>query len=279
MMLTHHLNLIATKAELRKHLKAKDLEFVTLFNRQLLPSSEWLLTQKIGHTLLDSLDEANQIISNIGGQHPVTKEQFRTFTNNERLSSQCMDIVCTMFQMRDDRIADVFHDVNQRRTNYQPYKKTIYLGNRFCSNLSSTLVPDHIQHFIAQYFPRDWKVADTSFLVLLMNTSLVLEQPNVDSWSMIRIDLEGHKILYCDPRINRGPALSNFAVDSLERTRSEILMPVLRVILPTYIGNWPFSILENQYYPSLLPNNDRDCGVYLIACLFFLFKPFLFSLM
>jgi hypothetical protein len=43
----------ATKADLRKHLKAKDLEFVTLFCKPLLPSSEWLLIQKLGRSLLE----------------------------------------------------------------------------------------------------------------------------------------------------------------------------------------------------------------------------------
>jgi len=254
---------------LRKYLKAKDLEFVTLFSRQLLPSSEWLVTQKLGHSLLESSEDADQVIANIGGQLPVTKVQFRTFANNGRLTSQCMDIVCKMFQMRDDRIAEVFHDVNHRRTNYQPYKRTVFLGNTFCSNLSSTLDPDHIQLLIAQYFPQDWKVADTSYLVLLMNTSLVLEQPTVDSWSMIRIDLESRKMLYCDPRLDRGPALSDFATNSLERIRSAILVPVLRGIFPTYEGNWSLGILDHQYYPTLATTNEQDCGVYLVACIFF----------
>ena len=245
------------------------MEFVTLFNRQLLPSSEWLLTQKLGHSLLENPEVSNHVVANIGGHHPVTKEQLWTFANNDRLTSQCVDIMCRMFQIRDDRIAEVFHDVNQRRTNYQPYKKTVFLGNTFCSNLSSTMVPEHIQHLITQYFPRDWKVADTSFLVLLMNTSFVLEQPSLDSWSMIRIDVESRKILYCDPRLDRGPALSNFAAASLERIRSEIFLPLLRVILPTYAGNWPLEILDNQYYPTLATTNESDCGIYLIACVYF----------
>ena len=116
------------------------------------------------------------------------------------------------------------------------------MGNVFCSNLSNTLVLDHIQLLIAQYFPRDWKVEDTSNLVLLMNTSLVFEHPNIDSWTMLRIDREHRKILYCDPRLVRGPALSEFAKLSLERTRTEILIPVLRVVVPTYSGDWPLSI-------------------------------------
>ena len=143
---------------MRKYLKAKDLAFVTLFCRQLLPSSEWLLVQKLGRSLLESQEDANQVVVNIGGQYPVTKEQLRAFANDVRLSAQCMDILCKMFQMRDDRIAEVFHDVNHRRTNYQPFKKTVFMGNTFCSNLSTGLVPDHIQLLIAQFFPRDWKV-------------------------------------------------------------------------------------------------------------------------
>ena len=143
------------------------------------------------------------------------------------------------------------------------------LGNVFCSNLSNTLVLDHIQLLIAQYFPRDWKVEDTSNLVLLMNTSLVFEHPNIDSWTMLRIDLEHRKILYCDPRLVRSPALSEFAKLSLERTRTEILIPVLRVVVPTYTGDWPLSILEHQYFPTLAATNECDCGVYLAACLYF----------
>ena len=260
----------ATKADLRKHLKAKDLEFVTLFCKPLLPSSEWLLIQKLGRSLLEGPDDANQVIANIGGQFPVTKEQLRTFANDVRLSAQCIDVLCKMFQLRDDRIAEVFHDVNHRRTNYQPFKRTVFLGNVFCSNLSNTLVLDHIQLLIAQYFPRDWKVVeDTSNLVLLMNTSLVFEHPNIDSWTMLRIDLEHRKILYCDPRLVRSPALSEFAKLSLERTRTEILIPVLRVVVPTYTGDWPLSILEHQYFPTLAATNECDCGVYLAACLYF----------
>ena len=254
---------------MRKYLKAKDLAFVTLFCRQLLPSSEWLLVQKLGRSLLESQEDANQVVANIGGQYPVTKEQLRAFANDVRLSAQCMDILCKMFQMRDDRIAEVFHDVNHRRTNYQPFKKTVFMGNTFCSNLSTGLVPDHIQLLIAQFFPRDWKVEDTSYLVLLMNTSLVIEHPNADSWSMLQIDLDTHKIQYCDPRLNRGPVLSNFARQSLERTRTEILIPVLRVIVPTYAGDWPLSMLEHQYFPTLTATNECDCGVYLAACLYF----------
>ena len=255
---------------MRKHLKASDLAFVTLFCRPLLPSSEWLVTQKLGRSLLEGPEDANQIVANIGGQYPVTKEQLRIFASDMRLSTQCMDILCKMFQLRDDRIAEVFHDVNHRRTNYQPFKRTVFLGNSFCSNLSNTLVPDHIQLLITQYFlPRDWKVEDTSCLVLLMNTSLVFEHPNIDSWTMLKIDLEQRKILFCDPRLVRGPALSNFAKLSLERTRTEILIPVLRVIVPTYAGDWPLSILEHQYFATLAATNECDCGVYLAACLYF----------
>ena len=261
--------LTATKAELRRLLKSKDLEFVTLLNRRLLPSSQWLLTQKLGRSLLESQEDAFQVIAEVGGQLPVTKQQFRIFMSNERLSSQCMDIICKLFQLRDDRIAEVYHEVNHRRTGFNPYKKSVFLGNTFCSNLSSTLDPEHIQLLIAQYFPRDWKVEDASFVVLLMNTSYVFEQPNVDSWSMIRIDLDSHQILFCDPRLDRGTNLSHFAKTSLERIRSDILVPVLRVILPMYVGNWPLSMLPNQYYPALVPTNEIDCGVCIAACLIF----------
>ena len=167
----------ATKAELRRLLKSKDLEFVTLLNRRLLPSSQWLLTQKLGRSLLESQEDAFQVFAEVGGQLPVTKQQFRIFMSNERLSSQCMDIICKLFQLRDDRIAEVYHEVNHRRTGFNPYKKSVFLGNTFCSNLSSTLDPEHIQLLIAQYFPRDWKVEDTSFIVLLLiNTSYVIER-------------------------------------------------------------------------------------------------------
>ena len=261
--------LTAKKAELRRLLKSKDLEFVTLLNRRMLPSSQWLLTQKLGRSLLESQEDALQVIAEVGGEHPVTKAQFRIFMGNERLSSQCMDIVCKLFQQRDDRIAEVYHEVNQRRTGYQPYKRSVFLGNNFCSNLSSTLEPEHIQLLIAQYFPRDWKVEDTAFVVLLMNTSFVFEQPNIDSWSMIRIDLESHQILLCDPRLDRGTDLSDFAKTSLQRIRSDILVPVLRVISPMYAGNWPLSMLPYQYYPTLVATNESDCGVYIAACLIF----------
>jgi len=126
---------IATKAELRRYLKSKDLEFVTLLSRRLLPSSEWLLTEKMGRSLLGSPEDAQQVITNIGGQLPVTKAQFRTFLNNERVSSQCMDIVCKLFQLQDDRIAEVYHDVNHRRTNYQPFKKNCIFGEQFLFEL------------------------------------------------------------------------------------------------------------------------------------------------
>jgi hypothetical protein len=112
-------------------------------------------------------------------------------------------------------------------------------------------------------------VENTSFLVLLVNKSLALEHPHIDSWSMIRIDLESHKILYCDPRLDRTSALSNFAVNSLEKARSEILLPVLRVLLSDYAGNWPLAINDYQYYSTLEGTNLCDCGVYIVACLFY----------
>jgi hypothetical protein len=83
-MLNDYTTYVATKAELRKLLKSKDLELFTLFNRRLLPSSEWLLNQKLGRSLIENQDDAGQVIVNIGGILSVTKEQFKTFMNISR---------------------------------------------------------------------------------------------------------------------------------------------------------------------------------------------------
>ena len=264
--------LTGTKSELIRYLKAKDLEFATLFNKRLLQSSEWLVTQKIGFSLLSSQDDAEEVIATIGrGQKPVSKRIFRMFTsNNHSLSHECIDIYCKLFQLRDDRVAETHHDVNNQRASYQKFGRTIFLGNDFCANLSSTLLPDHIPLLLQQYFPADWKVEETEFIVLMMNSSLVTEVPSPDSWSMILIGLYEHKVEYCDPRMDRDShPLSAFATNSLQNVVTNILTPVLRVVLPAYEGNWPILILENQYFQQLPLINQVDCGVYLLACVYF----------
>lgn len=254
-----------------RYLKAKDLEFATLFYKRLLPSSEWLVTQKIGLSLLSSPDDAEQIVANVGEQKPVSKRVFRNFTSSQPLSHECVDIYCKLFQIRDDRIAESHHDINHERTSYQPFGRSIFLGNSFCSNLTSTLLPDHIPLLLQQYFPVDWKVEETAFIFLMLNCSLTSEEPHPDSWSLIRIDLQEHKLEYCDPRLNRGVSpLPEFATNNLRNAAFNILAPVLRVVLPSYEGDWPIIILENQYFAYLPNANQNDCGIYLLACVYFL---------
>ena len=252
-------------------MKSKDLEFITLFNKRLLPSSEWLVSQKVGLSLLSSQDDAHQLVANIGGQIPVSKGVFRKFTSGQALSHECIDIYCKLFQLRDDRIAETHHDINNQRASYQIFGRTIFLGNTFCANLTSTLVPEHIQLLLQQYFPVNWKVEETAFLVLIMNRCLTAEVTNPDSWSLIRINLHEHKIEYCDPRMERDVnLLSTFVTNSLHNIAANILIPVLRVVLPIYTGNWPITILDNQYFEHLQPTNQVDCGVYILACAYFL---------
>jgi len=87
---------------------------------------------------------------------------------------------------------------------------------------------------------------------------------------MIRIGLYEHKVEYCDPRMDRDShPLSAFATNSLQNVVTNILTPVLRVVLPAYEGNWPILILENQYFQQLPLINQVDCGVYLLACVYF----------
>jgi len=262
----------ATKGELIRYLKAKDLEFVTLFNKRLLPSSDWLLTQKIGASLVTSQDDAVQVIADIGGQLPVTKRVCRQFTSQQPLSNECIDIYCKLFQSRDDRIAETHHDVNHERATYQKYGRTLFLGNSFYDTLTSVVLePDHIAVLIQQNFPTNWKLEDTLFIMLLIKCSVASEEIYPDSWSMIRIDLMEHKIDYCDPRIDKNiNPMSEFSANSLQTTTTNVLIPMLRVVLPTYEGNWPIKLLDNQYFLHLLPTNQNDCGIYLIACVYFL---------
>ena len=263
--------MVATKGELIRYLKAKDLEFATLFYRRLQPTSEWLITQKVGSSLLSSQDDAEQTVATIGEQTSVSKRVFRNFTSSQLLSHECVDIYCKLFQLRDNRIAETHHDVNNQRASYQQFGRSIFLGNSFCANLTSTLLPDHIPLLLQQYFPADWKVEDTAFIFLMLNCSLISEEPNPDSWSLIRIDLLEHKLEYCDPRMDRSVSpLPEFAANNLRNAAINILTPVFRVLLPSYEGDWSISILENQYFSFLPIANQVDCGVYLLACVYFL---------
>ena len=238
----------------------------------MLPSSEWLVTQKTGVSLLVHQSDADQTVASIGPAGDLTavsKRDFRHLALGEPLTQECMEIFSKLFQHRDNRVAEVHHDVNHQRNSYQKFGRTIFLGNKFCSNLTSTLLPDHIALLVQQHFPREGTIDDdVAYIVLMMNTSFVIEVPDCDSWSMIRIDIRGRCMEYCDPRLDRN-SISEFTKTSLQNTATNIIQPVLRVIFPTYDGMWPISILQHQFFTPLPVENQSDCGVYLISCIYF----------
>jgi len=203
-----------------------------------------------------------EILSKINDLN-VTRHILRQFYSVNLIKADCMNIVCEMFNKRDDRIWRSYNDVNQDSQNFENFKSSIFYGSHFVESLISDPIRDNVDNNNS----RPEVLLHTAHRLYLTYKSL---DDATDNWCLLIVDIPLKKIFYIDPKldINSLSIDDNNRVENLMETFEIALNPFLSRTITTYEENWECEIYPHINFSFL--QNDFDSGVYIAVIIYFL---------
>jgi len=254
---------LGSKKGLIKRLKDSDLYFVTTLHRRLNVVNQRFVDQIIGQTL-HSQEMGNEILSKINSLN-VTRNIIRQLKPNILIQHNCIDVICEMFNKRDDRICRSHHDVNRESHNYQEWKPSLF----YSTQIIESLIEDP---FLNGFTTLQLQSREDIILSTAQRLYFTYKGGNLfaDIWCLVIVDIPLRKLFYVNPKLDTNLITEEEEITVLSVMESfEIaLNPLLSMMIEAYEGNWECTFFPNMNFSFL--QNDFDSGIYIAMILYFL---------
>jgi hypothetical protein len=248
---------IGTKRDLLKKIKDYDIYFATTFHRRLNPPNIRFIESFRGGNL-EMEEMGAQVIAKVGDAN-ITRNILRQLRIASLLQEDCIYIICQLFNKRDKRICLSHYDVNGTANHYEIFRPSIFLPAIVIRLIQENPNRDDLNQYLTEGL--EWQNLHRIYFTNKVGNGLD------DSWNLVILDVPSLKIYYIDPK------LDILLPISLETTE---LLTAIKTNLTTFMAK----ITENaglqltcERYPHqffTVLQNDFDCGVYLVATLYFL---------
>lgn len=248
------------KAELIASIKRRDLQFVVQICKELEPSNEFFVEERIGPVLVASMVDLDFSVVTIAGQS-VTKGMLRQFLPHRAIESNVMALSMQLFQDRDETICETHALVNDSRANYVKLRRSKFLPYSCYLKLSSGAAT--LDAIKAEYFA-DWSEVDYCYIFFLVEAP---GEELQDKWALLFVDMSISQIQYLNPRKNGEDPFTR-ATRQVCQEFQDVLQPFLVQLMPDNQVEWKTSLTPTAFNPAC--TNEYDTGMYVIVIIYFI---------
>ena len=292
-----------------RQIKSEDAQFCINFNKVISPGSVNLVMRKWQSSdIIFSVEHGFQQVSIVGSTE-VTTFAFRDLRSGNPLLEDMVEIICTMFQLRDNRIRRVYTEVHELQNNYESFQRSYYLPPKFFANFTAEEFvdePEKVHEIALQYLGASYNQdvnLNTKYLFIIIELPEWMKlqyQRMADSWVLIIIDVCKHTISIYDPRLDDDVRTVRLSASNAEVVRimgqqateiddnsnvggfstfdrnlinfiKQSIHPFLKHVFSTIEeGSWEYQLFQEELISSTtILQNEFDSGMYLFAVIYF----------
>lgn len=258
----------STKSSLIRRLQDIDVETFVDINRRLAPVDLREVERCIAYDVASGPDVNDREICMVGPIR-VRGNAIRSLRPAEQLSAELIDGLLELFTLRDGRIALAYDDVNGRRRNFVPYKRSHYCGPRVIEELLQNPGSAALQY-------SNLTLSNTFRMYFIIQIKGLTR----DTWQLLVIDFARKCFYYFNPNREYLSHIDAISVPSRENEfsshtyTSQELETALNEFLLGTIGDergslWSFG--PTQMLVRYEANEDDFSeGVYVITIMYYL---------